>query len=1311
MPGQDGESKVKITADASQLNTELDKAMGRLKDLQSAANIALGGRTGGASSPGGSSSSAGVAAASAGGAPSNPGRGATNGGQMARVTQGLNGSAASPAAASVVPAPSRSGGGSTNSGGSTHVINPIQQEMSAAQGAAGTVISASATMSDPRLGGSPRLFTDRRASAMAASREAATRQVAMGSGWGLGASGVAPPDVTGGFDAHPSAPSDTFSQLAHIRANQRSSRIFIRNGQYVDPNDTVGLFSEEQNIKTDSTMNTRLRGEWRTQNRIRKLRASGIGIADDAGEADLLAGEYDAASQRDASRAQHAEEARRRAAERASRAAERAGETEFSDSLRDAKRHAGMAGYGPNSSLRTRRIQNDKNGAGKFWQERWDRFDEGDYSPVGDVTEEPDDSMMGRLRRFGKTPLGRYTKGFGKGAAYAVGNAATEYFHIKATEELTGRRDDMANANVLGMLVGGLGGAAIGSLFGGFGSVIGASTGAGLGQQAMESLMSKINGPAMRSIQNQNLADAMGWNTSSLEAQNRSGANNWQASYNPLGNAIHSIAPGWLRGMQDSANRALDPEAPLHADVKDLQDLRGQITSLAMQGGLIPSDTQVAGWMGTGRPEQQQLLAYMKRFGMGPSTGYNPVSQYMSMGPMDFFASAPGTDQDTKQTLIDMSTQMAVKSRRYNIETTLGQGQQAELAGSLISGGSPFSDGFMNRQNAVYSQQMASLDATRAQLAAMEKAGVYGTDTPEYAALKLQETNDKNNIYKSNRFGSDARNAYDRSVVSMNYATAGADVSRANILGNSTAVARTSGQVVAALQSDRQAAAEYLSEMDKDGSGYTLAEIMSQRAKVREIDTKIFEAPYSVASQALSRYGLERQTAMAPLGLATWRASQFGTEGQINAAYNAERSARSTTSEGLRQRRSGVGYDEQLRIDQQLVDIQKTDIQDGIAMRDIHLGRQSDAYGLSRGTASNAVAQSARTDGISGYRGSVGNAININRSRIGDIDAELSKGGLTYDQEQRLRRERVGIEGEIQGQKWDALERGIGMRYSIAGNQVRGSGAAMLAAIGIAGQEYGEAGVKPDSPIWGDLNTKRRSAQMTMFHQQDVLAFELPMAQMNAQEQIHQNLPFSPGYGLALSMQRMKLRAPYINQRIGRYNELMSRGDLSEDEQMQQAGEIMGLQVQQSRDLGMLASGGPGRIASIAAGAPSFRGRYDSMSLARTALMNSGHPRRDYGFIGGGQNASDAWFAQFRGEGFDAMGVTKPFSKTGAMDASSSGPQILQVLQAIYSKMGNAGGTFNPGTGMMIQETLMSRDAALRTARIDRSAGYANGTR
>ena len=575
-----------------------------------------------------------------------------------------------------------------------------------------------------------------------------------------------------------------------------------------------------------------------------------------------------------------------------------------------------------------------------------------------------------------------------------------------------------------------------------------------------------------------------------------------------------------------------------------------------------------------------------------------------------------------------------------------------------------------------------------------------GIDTPDYAQLVAEKESIQSSKYAMQRNRTDAYHAQNLAGVNLRGSIRAGQLQHIELKGTSDDVAASKSILLTGLKDQLSEARNQLAMM-KQG-GYTSAEITQQQTAVNDIKNKIGRVDTDVAGAALSRWQSERGVMSSKQVTTQQHQIAFGSLDDITSAYKGVRTTDAATLAGLSARRSGVDIETQMKIDMQMEEMKRKMEQDSINERSLYISRRDDRYSLIGQNATNVVNESIRKGGINRVRGGYGGIIAGIDSEIGEVKNDLNQGGLTHDQEQALKMKLIQLQGRRQDTAWNSLEQGINMRYSIAGNQVRGSGLAMLNAIGTAGQEYARAGVDADSPIWSELNTKRRNAQMTAFHQADTLSYDIPMLRMNAQEQIHQNMPFSPGYGLALSMQRMQFRAPYIKERIARYNYLISKGDISEDEQAQQAQEILGLQVQQSAEIGKLASGGPGRIAAMSSGALSYRGRFDSISLAQTALAGSGHPRRDLGFANGAHLAgSDRWFDSFRTDAFNPMVASQPWSKSGDMNTSIL-KQILDAIKGNNSSIGAPRGSFPGEDKGRINDNLDQGTVSVRTNYLSR---------
>lgn len=286
--------------------------------------------------------------------------------------------------------------------------------------------------------------------------------------------------------------------------------------------------------------------------------------------------------------------------------------------------------------------------------------------------------------------------------------------------------------------------------------------------------------------------------------------------------------------------------------------------------------------------------------------------------------------------------------------------------------------------------------------------------------------------------------------------------------------------------------------------------------------------------------------------------------------------------------------------------------------------------------------------------------------------------------------------------------------------QVRGRGAA---ATGAALADMNTLAQLPEgkqSVAYAEANAARRSGLQQFFHEQDTMRYDIPRDALNARRDIARELPYQPGYGMRFAMESLQMRSGEITEKTGRFRTLMSMGDLSEDQERAYRKELLDLKVEQAHDIGTLAEGGPNRMRAMFAGGLSRRGRFDSMSMARTALWKSGHPRQDYGFAGGAHMAhSDDWFAQF-GVAVDPISRTSqinaPNAARGMIGAGASGgvtrttsPAQEQLLAKIAGSLerierGMGGSMSNPGGGPQVASARSrTGDALALTGRNPRS--------
>jgi len=1073
--------------------------------------------------------------------------------------------------------------------------------------------------------------------------------------------------------------------IRNVRNSARADRLNIRTGNAVDPDDPIALATAEQSYQTMQVGRSTMRAGYRTARRVANVNnATASTLPSEVDESDLLQAEADV---RDNSI-------------RINRLGRRA--------RQDAKRS-----HAPSYNLNTGKIENAPDGMADDYNDWQQAMDDGiDPGDIDSFANQP----MRRLRRFSKTPGGRYAYSAGRGAMYAIGQSAAEYLHVQAQEQITGRRDDMAMAGVGGQLVGGVLGASIGGLFGPFSGLIGASVGSQVGSMAVEASLAGQYGRSQRLMGNAGLT-ALGYSGAELERQSATAGNAWHPEYQnnfggQVGGSLYNVTQAipMLGPMVKAWLQQGDPTGSLMPDQAAIEKYRNQLVSLSMQAGDKPTMGELSRTFAPGRTsiDIERTMGSYRRAALGPSTDYNEAEKFLTMGPGDYLQSfAPGEISDSQQQAwLDNYKMLMQGGHRSKQRSTMSTVYQSRANRALLNGGrASDAESALSDLDSTMMTRVGDISDEMRAIANMPG----GTTSQQYADLLAEKESVYTGQLQARRYKTEAYNADARAEVGYGYATSGRRMAGVMLTGNSAALRGITSTVVSAMDADISAQAENIRRM-REG-GYSQAEIRAAENSQVDAETKRMQMPYQIADQALGRYQHERATGMGALETGAYRATQYGSMGDISSAFSAMRSARMGTAAGLIAQRGGVSYEQKLGIDDAINTINRQDIAEQISLRDIGLGRASDTAGLAEGAAGLGLSRAARRGGISSYRAASQALTSSLHDEDSGLAAEQAKGGLTYDQEQRIKRRRIAIESETDATQWDALETGINMRYKNAGNQVRGSGMAMLGAVGQAAREYADAGVEADSPIWGDLNTKRRAAQAAAYSQYDITRYNIPMMGLEHAEKMAQSLPFSPGSGMARAAGRLSMRGGYLQERIGRYRSLMAAGDLSEEEQQQQVAQIYGLEEQQASDLGQFARGGVNRIVGSSAGMPSFRGRYDSMAMTRLFLSRSGNPRMDLGYASGAhRNSAHNWFDQFAGPGFDPGTAMNAYGHGSAMGNALSGHSdanagLVQALNALTRAL-SANGGGNPGSGPLIHEQRGRLDAGLQYNRLDNRAGH-----
>lgn len=260
--------------------------------------------------------------------------------------------------------------------------------------------------------------------------------------------------------------------------------------------------------------------------------------------------------------------------------------------------------------------------------------------------------------------------------------------------------------------------------------------------------------------------------------------------------------------------------------------------------------------------------------------------------------------------------------------------------------------------------------------------------------------------------------------------------------------------------------------------------------------------------------------------------------------------------------------------------------------------------------------------------------------------------------------------------------RTAGRNVRRAGLQTRGSAAAQS---GILASELDEIGAAPggkDSMLYAQTAAQLRDARRQQFGTEGITSFELPMSHLNGMLDRASVMPFAPANVLAMTMQAVGLERQEVG-RIDAYTkQRRSRGELSEEEELQLSQRRESLLTTQAQQITQLSDGFIQRLPSFASGLPGrFQGRFttESMAAFNVSIMGAHHIRAFGARNGQEIAAQDAIF--------DSIGAPKPPRATSPTQNTSNAmnsDKILAVLMQIAQLLASGqrgGGRAGEGVG------------------------------
>jgi hypothetical protein len=195
-------------------------------------------------------------------------------------------------------------------------------------------------------------------------------------------------------------------------------------------------------------------------------------------------------------------------------------------------------------------------------------------------------------------------------------------------------------------------------------------------------------------------------------------------------------------------------------------------------------------------------------------------------------------------------------------------------------------------------------------------------------------------------------------------------------------------------------------------------------------------------------------------------------------------------------------------------------------------------------------------------------------------------------------------------------------RATLGGLKATGSGAAEMGAFEADMDTLSALPEGRDSIAYAEADYKRRGARSKMWHQGDIMDFGLEDVHLRGARQRAELNPYAPGDLFAIDVKSIGNN----KRQIGRLENRLKLGDLSEDERYDISSQDESLRTQNAASIYDLVQNVPNRLPAMSAGAPSFFARIDSKQMTAMAFGAIGHPYRGAGAVNSNQLAMQRRF-------------------------------------------------------------------------------------
>jgi hypothetical protein len=830
---------------------------------------------------------------------------------------------------------------------------------------------------------------------------------------------------------------------------------------------------------------------------------------------------------------------------------------------------------------------------------------------IGPLSPDMFNDRMSYLAASGQLPA--ISRGFNIGAA-TMGVGARQLTNAYVQQDVTGNVNPLGVGSALG-LVGagaiGMGAAAMGSTVAG-----------PIGLAAAAILPPLINAVQAPFVATQNAqmslmpyAASTGQSVQVLASAGNARADRIADYLDDRGAGVGNGGPSW-DGFKQSILRPLGVYTGLDQTNRlNDADTTGALIGGMQEGGLSgaemgPGDisAHLQKKFGLGAPGVARTIA--KVFSAIPDTGNNMTDLYRKVG-----AAATGTllnEQGKSPAEIDAFMKSGAAMRRADYDLTgaqsVAQGSVADYEASGYSGRST------KQRSGEFGAMMGSLQgqvsAVNADLAAIDAMPGRASSNEHKAKAAL-----RSEMLKSIAAESSARAQgmiSDISVASASTLSGDAvGISRAGLYGSAGDIRAAGGR----MQGDLASEASDLRTALKDPN-LSYQDRRRTEAQIHDIDRQLVELPARTAGAAMRRGFLGSDVAQSGLGLGLTRATMYGSDDDLGkAAYGSVAGFDRMADDATR-----AASDPNLSAEDRAAALLRANSAQGQSLaaragsRDTLLGRLSARAGIAETTAGVGLQRAAMIGTGADVRAASGASVAALQGESDMIGKQLAAGGLTVDQELRLKQRQAVLPGEIFSTQQGAID---------LGNQ-----------------------------------------------KEDLSGFGLKDLKLRGERERLNLMPFSPGSMLVNSAKIIQNDEAQLQVLSKRERDLRAGGNLSPERQYQIEQQRQGLQTDEAANFASLSSGMENRLPGLSAGRPRGAQNFDSMQLAALAYRRVGSPIRDAGAIDGHQ-AHDQAAAMH-----DLLGSRSgPTSTTQGLNNSANVVAAMDRLtNAIERSAGRGGG-------------------------------------